>query len=26
VPSGGHWIQYEQAEAINRLLLDFHGQ
>lgn len=24
VPGGGHWIQYEQAEAVNRLLLEFH--
>ncbi len=21
-----HWIQYEQADAVNRLLLDFHGK
>jgi pimeloyl-ACP methyl ester carboxylesterase len=25
VPDGGHWIQYEQAERTNRLLLDFHA-
>jgi 2-hydroxy-6-oxonona-2,4-dienedioate hydrolase len=25
VPDGGHWIQYEQAERVNRLLLDFHA-
>jgi pimeloyl-ACP methyl ester carboxylesterase len=25
VPEGGHWIQYEQAERVNRLLLDFHA-
>ena len=25
VPDGGHWVQYEQAERVNRLLLDFHG-
>ena len=24
VPDGGHWIQYEQADAVNRLLTDFH--
>lgn len=24
VPGGGHWIQYEQAAAVNRLLLEFH--
>jgi len=24
VPDGGHWIQYEQADAVNRLLLNFH--
>lgn len=25
VPGGGHWVQYERAEAVNRLLLDFHA-
>lgn len=25
VPDGGHWIQYEQADLVNRLLMDFHG-
>ena len=25
VPDGGHWIQYEQAAAVNRLLMKFHG-
>ena len=25
VSDGGHWIQYEQAERVNRLLLDFHA-
>ena len=25
VPDGGHWIQYEQADCVNRLLMDFHG-
>jgi 2-hydroxy-6-oxonona-2,4-dienedioate hydrolase len=25
VPDGGHWIQYEQADAVNRLLMEFHG-
>jgi len=25
VPGGGHWIQYEQADRVNRLLMDFHG-
>jgi pimeloyl-ACP methyl ester carboxylesterase len=25
VSDGGHWIQYEQAEHVNRLLLDFHA-
>ena len=25
VPDGGHWIQYEQAAAVNRLLMEFHG-
>jgi pimeloyl-ACP methyl ester carboxylesterase len=25
VPDGGHWIQYEQADRVNRLLLDFHA-
>jgi 2-hydroxy-6-oxonona-2,4-dienedioate hydrolase len=24
VPDGGHWIQYEQADAVNRLLMAFH--
>jgi len=26
VPEGGHWVQYEQAAAVNRLLLEFHGK
>jgi 2-hydroxy-6-oxonona-2,4-dienedioate hydrolase len=25
VPGGGHWIQYEQADRVNRLLLNFHA-
>jgi 2-hydroxy-6-oxonona-2,4-dienedioate hydrolase len=25
VPDGGHWIQYEQADAVNQLLTAFHG-
>jgi 2-hydroxy-6-oxonona-2,4-dienedioate hydrolase len=25
VPGGAHWIQYEQAMAVNQLLLEFHG-
>ena len=25
VPGGGHWIQFGQAELVNRLLLDFHA-
>ena len=25
VPDGGHWVQYEQPAAVNRLLLDFHA-
>lgn len=25
VPDGGHWIQYEKAIAVNRLLMGFHG-
>jgi 2-hydroxy-6-oxonona-2,4-dienedioate hydrolase len=25
VPDGGHWVQYEQSAAVNRLLLDFHA-
>jgi 2-hydroxy-6-oxonona-2,4-dienedioate hydrolase len=25
VPDGGHWIQYEQAIAVNRLLMEFHA-
>jgi 2-hydroxy-6-oxonona-2,4-dienedioate hydrolase len=25
VPDGGHWIQYEQAIAVNRLLMNFHN-
>jgi len=25
VPDGGHWIQYEQAAAVNRLLMEFRG-
>jgi pimeloyl-ACP methyl ester carboxylesterase len=24
VPDGGHWIQYDQPDAVNRLLIDFH--
>lgn len=24
VPNGGHWIQYERADAVNRLLMAFH--
>ena len=24
VPNAGHWIQYEQADLVNRLLLNFH--
>jgi 2-hydroxy-6-oxonona-2,4-dienedioate hydrolase len=24
IPDGGHWIQYDQPDAINRLLIDFH--
>ena len=24
VPDGGHWVQYDQPDAINRLLMDFH--
>jgi len=23
VPKAGHWVQQEQPEAVNRLLLDF---
>ncbi|HYG91758.1 MAG TPA: alpha/beta fold hydrolase [Azospirillum sp.] len=26
VPGAGHWAQFERAEAVNRLLLDFHTQ
>jgi 2-hydroxy-6-oxonona-2,4-dienedioate hydrolase len=26
VPDGGHWIQYDQPDAINRLLIDFHSR
>jgi 2-hydroxy-6-oxonona-2,4-dienedioate hydrolase len=25
VTDGGHWAQYEQADAVNRLLMAFHG-
>ena len=25
VPDSGHWVQYEQAAAVNRLLFDFHA-
>jgi 2-hydroxy-6-oxonona-2,4-dienedioate hydrolase len=25
VQDGGHWVQYEKADAVNRLLMDFHG-
>jgi 2-hydroxy-6-oxonona-2,4-dienedioate hydrolase len=25
VPDGGHWIQYDQPDAINRSLIDFHA-
>ena len=25
VPHSGHWVQYEQAAAVNRLLFDFHA-
>jgi 2-hydroxy-6-oxonona-2,4-dienedioate hydrolase len=25
VPDGGHWVQYEKADAVNRLLMNFHG-
>ena len=24
IPDGGHWIQYDQPDAVNRLLIDFH--
>ena len=24
IPDGGHWIQYDQPDAVNRLLTDFH--
>jgi 2-hydroxy-6-oxonona-2,4-dienedioate hydrolase len=24
VPDGGHWIQYDRPDAVNRLLIDFH--
>ena len=24
VPDGGHWIQYDQPDPINHLLIDFH--
>ena len=24
VPNAGHWVQYEQADLVNRLLLNFH--
>jgi 2-hydroxy-6-oxonona-2,4-dienedioate hydrolase len=24
VPDGGHWIQYDQPDAVNQLLIDFH--
>ena len=26
VENAGHWVQYEQADEVNRLLLDFHLQ
>jgi pimeloyl-ACP methyl ester carboxylesterase len=26
VPEGGHWVQYDQPHAINRLLIDFHAR
>jgi len=26
VPDGGHWIQYDRPEAVNRLLIDFHAR
>lgn len=25
VPGGGHWVRYERAEAVNRLLVEFHA-
>jgi pimeloyl-ACP methyl ester carboxylesterase len=25
LPGAGHWVQQEQAEAVNRLLLEFVG-
>jgi 2-hydroxy-6-oxonona-2,4-dienedioate hydrolase len=24
IPDGGHWVQYDQSDAVNRLLIDFH--
>jgi 2-hydroxy-6-oxonona-2,4-dienedioate hydrolase len=24
IPGGGHWIQYDRPDAVNRLLIDFH--
>lgn len=26
VAAAGHWVQYDDAAAVNRMLLDFHGQ
>ncbi len=26
IPDCGHWAMYEAPEAVNRLLLDFHGR
>jgi 2-hydroxy-6-oxonona-2,4-dienedioate hydrolase len=26
VPEGAHWVQYEQPEAVNQLILDFHRE
>jgi pimeloyl-ACP methyl ester carboxylesterase len=25
VPDGGHWVQFERPDAVNRLLMDFHS-
>jgi 2-hydroxy-6-oxonona-2,4-dienedioate hydrolase len=25
IPNGGHWIQYDRPDAVNRLLIDFHA-
>jgi pimeloyl-ACP methyl ester carboxylesterase len=25
IPDGGHWIQYDRPDAVNRLLIDFHA-